>query len=256
MDYGAKAPARCWRHWRKVIYMNRTKIDWTDYTWNPVTGCWGPGGTPEKPNRCPYCYAQRIAKRLAAMGKIYGDPKDPFWPRFHGDRIGEPLGIKRPGKIFVCSMGDLFGDWVPLGWIEDVLKVVYQSPWNIYQFLTKNPKRYQELNPWPGNCWVGATATDQAMAKDAIKWLAGVDASVRYLSCEPLLGRIDLSSVNYMPIEWLIIGAQTGPGGHQPDALWVKTLHDMARKHGIPVWTKENLTGIDIKEWPIGVKEL
>ena len=120
--------------------MNKTLIEWTDFTFNPVTGCWGPGGTAEKPNRCPYCYAKRIADRFFPVQEVYhqgqGTWEEFFAPMFYPERLSEPAKIKTPSKIFVSSMGDLFGDWVPREQILDVLTTVkYRAPWHTYQFL-------------------------------------------------------------------------------------------------------------------------
>ena len=164
------------------------KIGWTDWTWNPMTGCWGPGGAAEKPNRCPYCYAERMAYRITAMkhpkicsqcgepfktracgpthAMIANEIKNAFTPAFHPKRLLEPAKVKKPSKIFVCSMADLFGDWVPEEWIEAVLNRTQRADYShhTYQFLTKNPRRLKDFNPWPSNCWVGTTVTNQADA--------------------------------------------------------------------------------------------
>ena len=171
--------------------LNRTKIEWCDWTWNPVTGCWGPGGTAEEPKRCSYCYAQKMAKRFRPSVEgitewaSSGKRDDPFAPRIYADRLHEPTKIKKPSKIFVCSMADLFGDWVPTLWIAAILEAVYRNPQHTFQFLTKNPKRLIDFNPWPGNSWVGTTVTCQA-DEERLFWLLKVDASVRFVSHEPL----------------------------------------------------------------------
>lgn len=275
--------------------MNRTKIDWADWTWNPVTGCWGPGGTPEKPKRCWYCYAAKIAHRMAHVeGSGYGHgvesprPEGAFNPRFHQDRLSQPARVKKPSRIFVCSMGDLFGDWVPRNWIEAVLNVAkakhFPGP-HTYIFLTKNPKRYQEFNPWPENCWLLTTCENQAAADKRIPELLKVDCRVRGVSLEPLLGAVDVkgyiwddwkcpecgylsgSRVTYEErcdicgseveaerlLHWLIVGAMTGPGSkqHQPAAEWVQSLIDQGMAAGVPVFLKDNLKWCEeIREFP------
>jgi protein gp37 len=274
--------------------MNKTKIEWTDYTWNPVTGCWGPGGTPEKPNLCSYCYAQRIAQRFFVhfLGDDCTQPRaanHPFcaaheirykksggaWrygfaPTYHPYRLNEPYRIKKPARIFTCSMGDLFGDWVLDHWIEYVLQTARDCPHHIFQFLTKNPKRLKEFNPWPQNCWVGTTVTNQADADERLQWLLKVDASVRIVSHEPLLGAIDLGKVQFpdnyfkqagilgvLPdkkepddyiyftkqsgIQWAIIGAMTGPGAILPEVDWVMNLAEQYHAAGVPIFLKDNL---------------
>jgi protein gp37 len=256
--------------------MNRTKIEWCDYTWNPVTGCWGPGGTREYPRHCAYCYAQRLAERFMADG--YG-----FMPHFWPERLDQPERIKKPSRIFVCSMGDLFGDWVPDKWIAEVQQVAHDTPRHTFIFLTKNPARYAEFNPWPKNCWLLTTCENQAAADERIPELLKADCRVRGVSLEPLLGAVDLNKVPYpdpyfkvsgregvLPdpkesddyvwsqkergARWLIIGAMTGPGSktHQPKPEWIQSLIDQARAAGVPVFLKDNLKWPEkIQEWPV-----
>ena len=158
-----------------------------------MTGCWGPGGTAEKPKRCPYCYAEKVARRFTHDRNKVTDQPDPFTPQFHPDRLSEPAKVKKPSKIFVGSMGDLFGDWVPEEWIEAVIRAAMDCGQHTFIFLTKNPKRYHEFGLWPPNCWVGTTVTNQADADERIPWLLQVDAPVRFVSLEPLLSSIDIS---------------------------------------------------------------
>ena len=245
--------------------INKTKIEWTDYTWNPVIGCWGPGGTAEKPNRCSYCYAEKIARRFAPP-KDYGggwrekDPS-PFAPTFHPERLSEPAKVKKPSKIFVCSMADLFGDWVPTLWIAAVLEQVYRNPHHTFQFLTKNPKRLEDFNPWPKNCWVGTTVTNQAAADERLPWLLRVDAPVTFVSHEPLMGATDIRKAfiavsgggfaSWGKLKWGIIGGMTGPGAVKPDPEWVMSLADQYQKAGVPIFLKDNLGFSEQpQEWP------
>jgi len=252
--------------------MNLTKIEWTDFTWNPVTGCWGPGGTAEKPNRCAYCYAARIAHRMAHVeGSGYGqgmdfpDPRQAFDPRFHSDRLDQPAKVKKPAKIFVCSMADLFGDWVPDEWIHPVLTATEDCN-HTFQFLTKNHRRMKDFNPWPPNCWVGATVTNQPDADKQLSWLLQVDAPVLFVSHEPLLGQIylprwiagkwtlaghDHPTEPCKGLNWAIIGAMTGPGAVKPESAWVQGLIDQYRAAGVPIFLKDNLNWPEkIQEWP------
>jgi protein gp37 len=245
--------------------MNRTAIEWTDYTWNPVTGCWGPGGTAEKPNRCFYCYAEKVARRF---GNVYAGrgyiPKgfDFFHPAFYPERLGQPAKVKKPSKIFVCSMADLFGDWVPEDWIYKVLATAaFNAPHHTFQFLTKNPKRLKDFNPWPQNCWIGTTVTNQADADERLPWLLQVDASVRFVSHEPLTGSIDLLVCHknrevlgaHHGIDWAILGAMTGPGAVKSESEWVQGLIDQYRAAGVPLFLKDNLLPFirgGCQEWP------
>ena len=235
--------------------MNRqgpTGIGWCDFTWNPVTGCWGPGGTPEKPSHCPYCYAKRIYEERLSKS---------FEPTFHPERLGQPAKEKQPSKIFVCSTGDLFGDWVPRDWIEAVLDVVKQCPQHTFQFLTKNPARYKDFRTnWPDNAWAGMSVSQQA-AFSRKRWDLGWSvASVVFVSFEPLLGptrlaprtgrwlslsgEVAASHPAYRPY-WAIIGEQTGPGPKPPveDVVrWATDLMADLRRLDIPIFVKRPLS--------------
>jgi protein gp37 len=199
--------------------MNNTKIEWTDRSWNPVTGC---------KHGCPYCYA-------AAMSHRFGRS---FEPSFHPDRLEQPLAEKRPQRIFCCSVSDLFGEWVDRAWIDAVMDIVRRCPQHIFQFLTKNPARLPSLNPWPCNCWVGASAINQAGWNMAARFLPDVEAPVRFISAEPLL--TEISPAGWVP-EWLIIGGQTGIHKFSPPDEWIELLGLFADEKGIPVFHKPNL---------------
>jgi protein gp37 len=186
--------------------MNKTAIEWCDYTWNPITGCL---------HGCPYCYARKIAERFKGS-KAW--PQG-FTPMFHPERLNDPVKMKKPQAIFVCSMADLFGEWVPDTWINLVMDACTAAPWHTYIFLTKNPKRYLTI---PGiyftkNHWFGATVTNQADVNQRIHWLQRLPEGNTFISFEPLLGvisHLDLigSPFNKEPdIKQVIIGAQTNP---------------------------------------------
>jgi protein gp37 len=242
--------------------MNRTAIEWTDYTWNPVTGCWGPGGTAEKPNRCPYCYAQKVTNRFPGNFNRWHD--DPFVPKFAmGEQLlmgkfDDPAKVKKPSKIFVCSMADLFGAWVPSQWIGAVLETIRACPWHTFQLLTKNPERLANYNPFPGNVWVGTTVTNQADADERLPWLVKVEAPIIFISHEPLLGSINFASdemvaADFTQVDWGIIGAMTGPGAVKVDRIWVRQLMRQYHMAGVPVFLKNNLNWPEkIQEWPHG----
>lgn len=145
-------------------------------------------------------------------------------------------------RIFVGSVTDMFGDWVPEEWHSAIFDVIRQCPEKTFQFLTKNPKRLKDLSPYPQNCWVGVTAINQAAANTAIEHLAEVSAPVKYLSCEPLSGPIRLDVKRFPPaINWLIIGACTGAHRFQPDRQWVDALTADGRSIGAAVFYKPNL---------------
>ena len=205
--------------------MNPTKIEWTDNTWNPVTGCFG---------GCEYCYARRMSYRLRGR---YGYPQDnPFQPTFHPDKLDEPINRKNPAKIFVVSMGDLFGDGVNPEWTQQVLGTIQSASWHTFQILTKCPQR---LSKWdfPSNCWAGITI-DRQFRTAGIKDLLRCNAPVKYISFEPLLERIE---VDLNGIDWIIIGAQTGQRALKPKFEWVEAIINTAADNNIPVFIKDNL---------------
>lgn len=179
--------------------MNKTKIEWTDYTWNPVTGC---------KHSCYYCYARRIAMRFTKH----------FKPTFHNNRLKNPFSLKKPNKIFVCSMADLFGDWVPREWIDKVIRVVDENPQHTFQFLTKNPKRYKEFK-FPKNCWIGVTIDypNQTRIDHLIR-----SYGYRFISFEPILG--DMSRLDLSGIDLCIIGRDTSPGAELPKKEWIESV--------------------------------
>jgi protein gp37 len=204
--------------------VNKSDIEWTDFTWNPVTGC---------KHGCSYCYARKIAKRFTGH----------FKPEFHPERLSDPLKRRRPARIFVCSMADLFGDWVPSEWIEAVLETVQSCPQHTFIFLTKNPKRYYEWL-FTKNCLLGATATDQKTWDAAIKFLSYAigfpqeNICSAFISAEPLLGMIKPHGIEQ--IDWLIIGANSNRGAECPKSIWAMDLIHAARTAGVPVFVKNN----------------
>lgn len=262
--------------------MNKSKIEWTDYTWNPITGCL---------NRCEYCYARRLAsgrlkERYLANNNLVPtvgdgpipyntsrllDSIDPFHPRFWPERLGEPCDIKKPAKIFTVDMGEMFGDWIPDMWIDQIFTTIKVCPHHAFQLLTKQPQNLIRWSPFPENCWVGVTATNTEMAAEAGFWLRDVKATVKFVSFEPLLERTpvhfpDFISDDVKGIGWVIIGSCTGTmvemawlGGKyldltlmpynnrwtaQPKIEWVQEIVEAADKAGVPVFLKDNLTDL------------
>jgi protein gp37 len=219
--------------------MNKTAIEWCDYTWNVVTGCYGPGGTKEKPQYCSYCYARKIATRFKG-GKAFPNG---FEPTFHENRIAEPFKQQKNSRIFVCSMADLFGDWVPREHIERIWQTAWSASWHTFIFLTKNPKRLKEFNPWPKNVWVGASATNAHQLQAANEHMGVVDCSVKFISFEPLLdyiGLVDLDRMLASKVRWVIIGAQTQPV-RLPGWEWVGQIEAVVNNAHIPVFEKDSL---------------
>lgn len=204
--------------------MNKTKIEWCDYTWNPVVGC---------KNRCGYCYAKRVYERFNKVDK-FEDIK------FYPERLGYPLFVKKPSMIFVGSMCDLFGDWIPNEWIKRILNYVKQSHQHTFMFLTKNPKRYLEFN-FPDNCWLGTTHT--AEREKQIEIISTVENRISFVSLEPLLS--DYISPFVYHSDWIIIGALSGYGNkHQPKKEAIKNIVKNANKFNIPVFIKNSLKDI------------
>lgn len=215
-------------------------IEWAKWSWNPVTGC---------NHGCQYCYAKNIANRFFDHG---------FAPHFYPERLSAPKNTKMPkGKeneigwknVFVCSMADLFGDWIPDEQINQVLHSVKENPQWKYLFLTKNPERYLEFE-FPHHCGLGATADTQERADKALKVFKTLNHPIKFLSCEPLMEQIELS--NPKAIHWLIIGGRSQSSGMpegQPEWNWVENLLAQARHARLTVYFKPNLT-VRPKEYP------
>ena len=259
--------------------MNNTRIDWCDSTWNPVTGCKG---------GCDYCYARSIANRFGGWTtggvkttqNFFSDPpvldsplllerksgkavKAPypfaFTPTFHRYRLEEPLKMRKGQNIFVGSMADLFGRWVPTKWIVEVLDICREAPQHNYLFLTKFPERYVELDhlallPHEENFWYGATITNAKQMKRAADSIGQLRQEVRsFFSMEPLMEDVARSEAwemayNGAYANWIIIGAMTGPGSEsqQPCREWVERIVDDVKNelspfYPIPVFMKGNL---------------
>jgi len=221
--------------------MNRTQIEWCDYTWNPVTGC---------KHGCPYCYARRMAKRLAGRAGYPAD--DPFRPTFHPDRLEEPLKVKEPSVIFVCSMGDLFGAWVDLEWIDQVMQVIAKAHWHTFIVLTKDPRvmaEYALLRRWnrdtrtylPDNLWVGSSI-DRALSASRTRKVAYVRHHKKFVSIEPILGDVAGDpTFDLRGLQWVIVGAQTGPGAVPPKPHWVDRVVTKCMEAGVPFFIKDNV---------------
>lgn len=280
--------------------MEKSKIDWCDSTWNPVTGCL---------HGCEYCYARGIAKRF---GKNLPDLSDfatknkglhlldnkidstpypfGFEPTFHAYRLNGYIG-KKGRNIFVCSMADLFGSWVPDSWIEEVFKACEKAPQHNYLFLTKNPDNipkssniYNDVfGKHSDNYWFGTTITCQKDLEDRLWPLLQIQGH-SFLSIEPLLDKLDLDCIwvseknkevmlslpkktayyfgggqSYNMPEWIIIGAETGRRKDKvvPERKWIEDIVDECRKVDIPVFMKSSLADIWgeplIREFPIGL---
>lgn len=199
--------------------MSNTKIDWCDETINPLGwGCYGPGGTKEKPKICWYCYAKQWAKETPYKVKCQDCMN--FVPHYHLERLKGLTG-KKPKKIFVQSMGDLFGDWVDSFAIQRVIDFCLDRPQHTFMFLTKNPARYAEFK-FPENCWLGMTQTGKPH-----DWKAWYDFRYRpgnktFASVEPLLS--DFHGITFEGLDLVIVGAMTGPNAIKPKKEWIYSI--------------------------------
>ena len=208
----------------------KTKIEWTEATWNPTTGC------TKVSEGCKNCYAEKMAKRLQAMGmKRY---QNGFQLTLHWDLIDLPLRWKKPRKIFVNSMSDLFHPEVPDEFIQKVFETMNCAPHHIFQVLTKRPERVAAIAhqlSWTSNIWMG-TSVENMRVVERVDHLRKVPARVRFLSCEPLLGPLKL---NLEGIHWVIVGGESGPGARPMDGQWVREIRDQCVKENVAFFFKQ-----------------
>ncbi|MGL5512792.1 MAG: DUF5131 family protein [Sporomusa sp.] len=252
----------------------KSKIEWTDKVWNPVTGC------SKISAGCDNCYAERMSKRFAETWGL--SPDNPFKVTLHPERLEQPLRWKKPSKIFVCSMSDLFHDDVPFDFLQSVLGIIWFS--HIHNFghtfmiLTKRPERMKDFfenkihadsaNNYhlPQNLWLGVTAENQEQADKRIPILLETPAAVRFVSVEPMLGPVDLwypksiwpdgpemcctgrdCGCRGLPTEppliyglnWVICGGESGPGARPMHPYWARSLRDQCQAAGVPYFFKQ-----------------
>ena len=268
--------------------MNKTKIEWCGKTWNPVTGCF---------HGCEYCYAAGIARRFGGADgcqdvkfiknqigmnhplvelntPVYRTKKNGekatapypygFIPTFHKYKLSEPQKLTKPDDIFVCSMADLFGEWVPVQWIRDVVDACSAAPHHRYLFLTKNPNRYNELNqlamlPYGDRFWYGSSVTDKS-ARGARSVKKTERKLKTFWSMEPLLEPVNLEKANGRLPDWVIIGAETGnrKGKVIPRREWVEDIARVCADNDVPVFYKDSLRkrfpDLPKSEFPWGIK--
>jgi protein gp37 len=246
-----------------------TRIEWAESVWNPITGC-----THCSP-ACDNCYAARMSKRLA--GRFGYPADDPFRLTKHIDKTTEPASWKKPRRIFVGSMTDLFHEDVPFEWLDEIFLTMEFYSQHTYLLLTKRPQRMQEYlaqinvrldddpssapddsprhgdNPWPWpNVWIGTTVWDQASAEHAVPILLETPAARRFISVEPMLGAIDLTvfrhgcdedlqvlGTSWGP-DWVICGGETGPGARPMHPAWPRQLRDQCVSAGVPFFFKQH----------------
>lgn len=211
--------------------MASTTIEWTEATWNPVTGC------TRISSGCDNCYAERMAKRLKAMGQ----PKyrKGFSVVTHQKALSIPLGWKKPRMVFVNSMSDLFHESVPDAFILKVFGVIKEASWHTFQILTKRPERLSELNgqlPWPGNLWLGVTVEEACYATRLVP-LKASGAEVKFVSFEPLLSNIEDPDLD--GIDWAIVGGESGPHARAIEPKWVLDIRDACLVQGVPFFFKQ-----------------
>jgi protein gp37 len=208
-----------------------SKIEWTEMTWNPVTGC------TKVSAGCQHCYAERMAKRLQAMGvERY---RNAFRLTLQEDLIEVPLKWKRPRLIFVNSMSDLFHEDVPLDFVQRVFETMVRCPQHNFQVLTKRSRRLREMAcrlPWPSNVWIGVSIEDASVIY-RIRDLCAVPATTRFLSCEPLLGPLDTLPLD--GIQWMIVGGESGPGARPMRPEWVESIMRQCRVADVPFFFKQ-----------------
>lgn len=210
---------------------NNSSIEWTDSTWNPLTGC-----TKISPG-CKHCYAERMALRLQSMGQP--NYKDGFHLTLHEHALDLPLRWKRPQNIFVNSMSDLFHKSVPAEFIHKVFDVMTRAHWHRFQVLTKRSARLAAMSPelpWHQNIWIGVSVEDSDYTY-RIDHLRATGAAVRFLSVEPLLG--PLPNLNLDGIGWVVVGGESGPGARPVDPAWVADIRDQCLVANVPFFFKQ-----------------
>jgi protein gp37 len=209
-----------------VNLMNRTSIEWTDLTWNPIVGC---------DHGCWYCYAKRLTRRF---------PKNfpnGFKPTFHPGRLKEPWALTTPKKIFCCSISDLFAPWSLQSWRDHILFSIFECPVkHTFQLLTKNPERIEKYVNFPKNLWIGTTVTCENQDWRNLEQIKKVKCGVRFASFEPLLGMLP-EEISLKGLDWIIIGKLTGSSRVKLDPKWVQRICVEANDLEIPIFLKNNL---------------
>ena len=208
-----------------------SKIEWTETTWNPVTGC------TKISHGCKLCYAERMSRRLRGMGMA--KYRNGFMVTVHEAVLHEPLRWKKPRLVFVNSMSDLFHKNVPTEFVESVFDVMNQASQHTFQVLTKRPGRVLKLNRrlnWTPNIWMGVSVESERWL-DRVEQLRATDAQTKFLSLEPLLG--SLSSLDVNGIDWVITGGESGPGARPMEGDWVREIRDNCVRHGVPFFFKQ-----------------
>lgn len=211
--------------------MKTSKIEWTESTWNPVTGC------TKISAGCKNCYAERMAKRLQAMGqKNYNNG---FTVTTHENVLGYPLKKKKPQNIFVNSMSDIFHEDIPYEFIDKIFFVMNKAHWHRFQVLTKRPERLYELSDkleWTPNIWMGVTV-ENYNTKHRIEYLKKTPAVIKFISFEPLIS--DIGHIDLSDIDWAIVGGESGPGSRLIKEEWVLRLKEQCKNSNTPFFFKQ-----------------
>ena len=232
-----------------------TKIEWAEESWNPVTGC-----TPVSEG-CQNCYAARMARRLA--GRCGYPADEPFRVTLHPERLEQPAKWRKPRRIFVCSMGDLFHPDIRWEYIYDVFLAMYNAGWHTFLVITKRPERMkaiieEHIPHVADNIWLGVTAENQARGDERIPVLLSIPAAVHFVSIEPCLGPVDLlraiqvgfgrqaplDNINFVDglgygLDWVILGCETGPGRRTMQPVWARDVKDQCVAAGVPLFLKQ-----------------
>ena len=211
--------------------MRQTKIEWTDRTWNPVTGC------TKLSTGCAHCYAEIMAHRLKAMG--VNKYENGFTPTLHESVLSEPLKWKRSHTVFVCSMADLFHDDVSFDFIDKVMATIRQAKHHRYQILTKRANRmakYFSQTDIPDNVWLGVTV-ESPSELSRINSLRDLQASIRFLSCEPLVD--DLGMLDLTDIDWVIVGGESGVKARPMKPEWVRSILQQCEEQEVAFFFKQ-----------------
>lgn len=211
--------------------MRTTRIEWTDKTWNPITGC------TKKSSGCKHCYAEAMSRRLKAMGQ--SKYVNGFKVTLHERCLDEPKMWNKAHNIFVCSMSDLFHEDVPFSFIEKVFKTIEQTPQHRYQILTKRAERMVEFfhgHNVPSNVWLGVTVEERESIY-RIDLLRDLEATVKFLSCEPLVE--DLGVLNLKGIDWVIVGGESGPQARPMKEEWALNILRQAEAQDVRFFFKQ-----------------
>lgn len=211
--------------------MKTTKIEWTDKTWNPITGC------TKKSAGCANCYAEVMAQRLKAMRlEKY---RNGFELTLHEDNLNEPLAWKKSHNIFVCSMSDIFHENVPFEFVDRIMDTIRRTPQHRYQILTKRAEKmneYFQIREVPRNVWLGVTV-ECRVSKTRIDHLRDLNADVKFLSCEPLIE--DLGELNLDNIDWIIVGGESGSKARPMKQEWVINIKKQVEQQGAAFFFKQ-----------------